>query len=371
MAPALFLFLMQAMAQGLRKEWARQQLPLPTFRYHPTTTANRGRLMGQPAPATTKGQQFDAPFTLFVDDGAFLFETRQAIQDGVPFLVKHFRRFGLLVHVGTTDENGVRKKSKTEAMYFPTHTPADTSDLVPASINFGDGNHVHYTDRFKYLGSRFIPLLNDDLDIELRLQQATAQVNCLSKFWNSSTDMETKRMIFLAIPVNTALYGCESWGLTERHKGKLTAFYHRSIRKIFNINMYQVKDFHIRNEQLRNLFSVDDILDKIKYRQFRFLGNLARKPDSSLPRRLLGAWVKNPRKVGRPSMRAAHSYVESLQEILGDEISTHGKFADWMPLAKDESSWRNLADAWLSRRRAYNKKYGTPFDSEPVLAYFE
>ena len=63
--------------------------------------------------------------------------------------------------------------------------------------------------------------------------------------------------------------------------------------------------------------------------------------------------------------------METLQEILGTEITKHGKFADWLPLAKDECGWRNLADDWLSRKRAYNKKYGTPFDSEPVLATFE
>ena len=168
-------------------------------------------------------------------------------------------------------------------MFFPSKVPADLSALIPEPINFGEGFHVHYTDKFKYLGSRFTPLLNDDLDVTLRIQQATAQVNGLSKFWNSHADLETKRMIFLAIPVNTVLYGCESWGLTEKHKGKLTAFFHRSIRKILNINMYQVKDLHIKNEQLRNLFSVDDILEKIKYRQFRFLGKLAHQSDQCLP----------------------------------------------------------------------------------------
>ena len=324
--------------------------------------------MGQPAPTRTQGTTFDVPFTLFVDDGAFLFDNRQDISDGIPFIVDHFRRFGLLVHIGTTDANGKMIKSKTEAMYFPAHTPDDLETLVPATIHFGSGNHVHYTDKFKYLGSRLTPLLDDDLDITLRIQQATAQVSALMNFWRSSADIRTKRMIFQAIPVNTALYGCESWGLTERHKQQLTAFYHRSIRRIFGINMYMVKDYHIKNEQLRNLFCVDDILDKIKVRQFKFLGKVARMDDQRLPRRLLGAWIKHPRKVGRPNTMAAHSYVETLQDIVGDGVNHQGKLASWVPLAQNESSWQALGTDWLSQQRRHTARYGTPFNSEPVLA---
>ena len=110
------------------------------------------------------------------------------------------------MHVGKTDENGKKIKSKTEAMYFPANVPQSKEELTPDLIEFGQGEHVHYTDKFKYLGSKLVPTLDDDIDIQDRIHQATAQVASLENFWRSNVDLQTKRSIFLSsLPVNAVL----------------------------------------------------------------------------------------------------------------------------------------------------------------------
>ena len=52
---------------------------------------------------------------LYVDDRAFVFESRHQLEIGIPLLLRHFAKFGLEMHIGK--EN---KPSKTECVFFPT-----------------------------------------------------------------------------------------------------------------------------------------------------------------------------------------------------------------------------------------------------------
>jgi len=57
--------------------------------------------------------------------------------------------------------------------------------MVPDQIFWGDNSefHVHYTDCFKYLGSRMVSTLSDEPEISHQIQQATAQLHCLTQYW--------------------------------------------------------------------------------------------------------------------------------------------------------------------------------------------
>ena len=51
---------------------------------------------------------------LYVDDGAFAFETRRELEIGANLVFTHFARFGLQMHIGSSS-----KPSKTECVFFP------------------------------------------------------------------------------------------------------------------------------------------------------------------------------------------------------------------------------------------------------------
>ncbi len=51
---------------------------------------------------------------LYVDNGAFPFDTRDSLSKGMNLVFKHFARFGLEMHIGRN-----RGESKTECVFFP------------------------------------------------------------------------------------------------------------------------------------------------------------------------------------------------------------------------------------------------------------
>ena len=80
-------------------------------------------------------------------------------------------------------------------------------------------------------------------------------MGALHKFWaDASVDNHSKYLIFLAIPTNLLLWGCEIWALRTSLLKKLEVFLHHSIRRILDISMSEVKDQHITNETVRNFF---------------------------------------------------------------------------------------------------------------------
>jgi hypothetical protein len=301
---------------------------------------------------------------MFVDDCAFIFDTYDDTCLAAQEIHRHMKRFGLLMHVGSREGIG-KDKSKTEAMFFAgnhgstsTMHPTETINLkeqdkdgnpvrkeVPKRIQLNDEKHVHFTNEFYYLGAIFTDEISDKKEILTRLRQASNQLGALSNFFRSKADMKTKLKIFLAIPVNTALYGCESWTLTEELRRRITGFYHKGLRKIMGLNMWHVEQLHIRNEHIRNHHDLDDPLDIIRKRQFLFLGKLARMPNTRLPKKFLTAWVSKTRRASHPFHTLRNSYVETLQTVL-DLPDNTGAISTWVPLACDEPGWRQLATNW-------------------------
>jgi hypothetical protein len=109
-------------------------------------------------------------------------------------------------------------------------TPAEL-DATKADIIFCDNNqyYIPFTTKFKYLGSHITHNLKDITDISTHLHQAKEQTTALGTFFHSSADTSSKCLIFLALLINTALYGAESCTLTFNLQQCNSLFYHTTI----------------------------------------------------------------------------------------------------------------------------------------------
>jgi hypothetical protein len=217
MAPILFLFVMQAFSETLEDKWEKEWgLTKPTYRFHRSKKAREhGRLLAQDCKA--KGTFFEILYLLYVDDGTFLFDSREALEKGANRIYQHFARFGLKMHIG--HEGG---KSKTEAMYISPSLKEDEEKLLEPNLEpripVHDG-FITLTEDFRYLGSIISSDLRDELEITTRIKKASAQIGALRAFFRCPhIQVSTKQRVFVAIPVNTALWGCDSWALTEKTK---------------------------------------------------------------------------------------------------------------------------------------------------------
>ena len=154
-----------------------------------------------------------------------------------------------------------RRKKTPRKLTFHTMSQAQREQLYWNSPNTrrieidNNGSFIDFTAHFKYLGSHVSFDLTDDIDIANRITKASQAMAALRHLWrNPYVDLRAKKLIFLAIPANLLLWGCETWALRQSHIDRLNVFLHQSIRHILGIRMQDVIDDHISNEQIRKIF---------------------------------------------------------------------------------------------------------------------
>ena len=260
-----------------------------------------------------------------------------------------------------------RRKRPTRKLTFHTMSQAQREQLYWNSPNTNritldhDGSFIDFTAHFKYLGSYISFDLTDDIDIANRITKANQAMAALRHIWrNPYADLRAKKQIFLAIPANLLLWGCETWALRQNHIDQLNVFWHRAIRNILGIRMQEVIDDHISNEQIRKIFhDIPDAFTVLTARSMTYLGKVARSPDSHPPKPLLTAWIKHPRPKSGVLMTNKKALVrgintllpiETTEEIptkckLTGEITTtkqhnpNGKLDNWLHIALDKQLW--------------------------------
>ena len=351
MAPVLFLFLMQAMAETLEAEWLKEGIKIPEFRYHKETKCVKGRMRAQSTKA--KGTAFSLFKILYVDDGAFMFESKKDMVRGANVVKAHFARFGLIMHHGTE-----KAGSKTEAIYFPPALNSPVSDGSSdesrtegldgfeddeANFDLKTGGYISYTKEFKYLGSIITQDLRDNTEIEGRIKKGQAAVAALINVWrNPHIDLWMKKQLYIALPLSIALWGCESWTLTAENQRKLNTFHHKAIRKILNITMFEVEEKKITNEEVRRkLGGIKNIDEFIRQRGLDTLATQLRLPDSRLPKKLVTAWICNPRRPNQPQKNLRATYADHITEVIPG-ASKEGILSEWAHLAREKATWDRL-----------------------------
>ena len=114
MALVLFLFLMMDFFETLEDEWMALGLSKSQFSYKDNSPGSTGQLVSHRPGTFQSGMIFDLFCMLYVDDGAFVFESSTDIKKGITLLSNHFSRFGLEMHIGTE-----KNTSKIECVFSP------------------------------------------------------------------------------------------------------------------------------------------------------------------------------------------------------------------------------------------------------------
>jgi hypothetical protein len=129
----------------------------------------------------TKDTTFALFLSLYVDDGSFLFETKDDLKKGATVLYHHMKPFGLLMHIG---KNG--GKSKTEALYIaPPCSLATDADRCKIIVDNTDQGYITFNRKFTYLGSIITKDLDDGVEIKARIGKANGILRSLNNLWRS------------------------------------------------------------------------------------------------------------------------------------------------------------------------------------------
>jgi hypothetical protein len=145
-------------------------------------------------------------------------------------------------------------KLKTEALHIPKRLD---EEAIPAGTKLytDNGMYFHFTDAIIYLGSVITTRLRDYKDVAARIIKAYGTIGAQNEFFFSrDVPLDIKLKLYLAILLNTILWGCESWALLDSDAKAIETFHHYSIRQILGISTRRVREERIKNGEVRSLF---------------------------------------------------------------------------------------------------------------------
>ena len=148
------------------------------------------------------------------------------------------------------------------------------------SITVSDGFVTPIKKNSRYIGSFVLYNFCDNCDVDRRLAYGSSLMGDYNHCCKDTyVDLCREYLIFLAIPINIVLWGCESWSLCVSLLNKLEVFLHWSIRSILGFTTTKVKKGIITNETIhQRFFDIPRIQNQLAKRQLTFI----RKSDSQL-----------------------------------------------------------------------------------------
>ena len=99
----------------------------------------------------------------------------------------------------------------------------------------------------------------------------------------------------------------------------------------------------LHNEELRDLYSLPNIVQVVKSRRMRCAGHVARVGEERDVHRVLVGKREGKRPLGRPRRRWDDNIKVDLQEVGEGGV-------DWMELAQDRDRWRALVTTVMNFR---------------------
>ena len=114
-----------------------------------------------------------------------------------------------------------------------------------------------------------------------------------------------KIKIYRTIILSIVLYGCETWSLTLREELKRGVFENRVLRRVFGPKRDEVTGEwrKLHNEELRDLYSLLDIVRVVKLRRMKWMGHVACMGEGRGVHRVLVGKPEGKRPLGRPRCR--------------------------------------------------------------------
>ncbi len=300
----------------------------------PKKDGTPGGCLTQRSDAKTKMAPADFNRSLFADDAAFIFLSRDDIAIGTKHITEHFCKFGLEVHLGTKREDGTTIKAKTEFMHVPIKgqesSLTDTADLEILADRF-----VSHCTQFRYLGSEITGDLDDSTDIAARIGKGYAAMRLLEPvLLNKKINVEIRAQFYQALVLNTVLWGCDSMAAGQKHFQDLEVFQNHCIRRMNFMNLSHCQYYGVKMETMRDRVKLPTLRSIFQLRQLHWLEKVARMPPTRLTRQVISCQAVRPpdHKFQKGStLTTQASYRHVLEEAGLCEKSKGGAFGSWMP----------------------------------------
>ena len=235
------------------------------------------------------------------------------------------------LHETSTEVGLSISTKKTKILAVPPQPPHQH----PLSLSL-DGEAVSVVEEFEYLGSTVTSTCSLDKEIDCQINKASRSVTSLSKilWYQRKIKWKNKLCIFKAVVLPTLLYGSETWAVLGPHLHRLQSFVMHCLRIILGVSMHE----KMRNTEIRELANMETVESMIRRRGLRWLGHMARMPQSQMPRQLM---------VCRPEggKYAAGGQKLRWNAVVARDVKKCEMLSEWRSVAKDQREWRGKVAA--------------------------
>ena len=121
-------------------------------------------------------------------------------------------------------------------------------------------------------------------------------------------------------------------------------FENRVLRRVFGPKRDEVTGEwrKLLNEELRDFYSLPNIVRVVKSRRMKWIGHVARMGEERSVHRVLVGKPEGKRPLGRPRHRWEDNIKMNLREV--------GRGGDWMEFTQDRDRWRALVNTVMNFR---------------------
>ena len=337
LAPILFLFAIQAALESMDKQWPVRK---PTLEW----SQSGGRLSTRVTGKSLVALEFNR--SLFADDAAFIFLSKEELIVGSKHVCEHFAKFGLEVHLGNRAGNGKETKSKTEFMHIQANREEE-----PFTENFDvfQGRFISSCQTFRYLGSIISNDLDDTVDIEVRIAKAKAAFHYMRPvLLNKKIHSKLRASLYTALVANNALWGCDSWAMTKKHYRALDTLQNYCVRRMSGMTLYHCQHYRRSMDEMHEKLRIPKLSTTARIRQLRYLEKTAHQPISRLTRQIIGCQAPRPSadfKFTRGRHTTTQSTYRDTLEAAGlCKKGSGGDLGEWMPLLTGIDASRTIEE---------------------------
>jgi hypothetical protein len=172
--------------------------------------------------------------------------------------------------------------------------PVNITDLNDVTMIVGT---LPYARQFTYLGSKLVPSLGSDEDVDRRISMASKLFGALKScvFCNKLISNKLKGSIYLALVLSVLLYGCENWILSSSLIQKISVFHNRCIRTMTGVTKWTQAAHRLTSASLLKRVRLPDMITLLTGRQAGWMGHVARLSEERLPRKFLSCFLSKRR----------------------------------------------------------------------------
>lgn len=209
-------------------------------------------------------------------------------------------------------------------------TTPNNGNNVNTTVKIGN-NVLDQVKEFKYLGAHITEDGTSTREVKTRIAIATQQLSKMKKIWCSrSISMKVKINLLKAIVVATALYGCDTWTLTENLENRLEAFEMRCFRRLLRIPYTAHRtNASVRQEIERIIGKYEPLLEIVRRRKLQWFGHVTRHP-GTLSHTILQGSIEGKRPRGHPKTK----WTDNIKKWTGKTIIQCHRIAD------DREEWK-------------------------------